>query len=182
METDYYELLQVDASATFDEIHKAYRSLALRYHPDRNSSPGSASLMMSINEAYAVLSEPSTRKTYDQQRSTSQRFDIGVSILSAARERLLKQGWIVADDDERHVTLELGTRAVRVTLVPRLDNTLFRKIGKQFGAFSVVLAAVIKKPINLSFNTAVIDLVHSKCYGAAFPDDTYRTLFASFIM
>src|SRR5437870_2874784 len=123
-EMDYYELLRVDATATFDEIHKAYRSLALLYHPDRNSSPESASVMSSINEAYAVLCEPSKREIYDQQRSRTQRFDIGVSILTAARERLLKQGWIVTENDEKHLILEQGTRAVRVALVRRLHNTL----------------------------------------------------------
>ena len=179
---DYYELLQVDTTATFDEIHKAYRSLALLYHPDRNSSPGSESMMSSINEAYAVLSEPSKREVYDQQRSRTQRFDIGISILTAARERLFKQGWIVTEENEKHLILEQETRAVRVTLVPRLDNVMLKKIGKQFGGFSVVMAVEIDLPINLSFNTAVIDLLHSRCYGAAFPDDTYRTLFAPFIM
>lgn len=179
---DYYELLQVDATATVDEIHKAYRSLALLYHPDRNSSPGSASMMSSINEAYAVLSEPSKREVYDQQRSRTQRFDIGISILNAARERLFKQGWIVTEEDEKHLILEQATRAVRVTLVLRLDNILLKRIGKQFGGFSVVMAVEIDLPINLSFNTAVIDLLHSRCYGAVFPDDTYRTLFAPFIM
>ena len=59
---DYYEMLQIDATATFDDIHKAYRSLALAYHPDRNSAPGSVSMMSSINEAYAVLSEPAKRE------------------------------------------------------------------------------------------------------------------------
>ena len=179
---DYYELLQLDATATFDEIHKAYRFLALQYHPDRNSAPESASMMASINEAYAVLIEPAKRELYDQQRSRTQRFDIGVSILTAARERLFKQGWIVTEEDERYLILEQGTRAVRVTLTPRLGNVLLKKIGKQFGGFSVVLALEIDLPINLSFNIAVIDLLHSKCYGAAFPDDGYRTLFAPFIM
>jgi hypothetical protein len=178
---DYYELLQIDAAATFDDIHKAYRSLALAYHPDRNSAPGSASMMSSINEAYAVLSEPAKRQLYDQQRSRAQRFDIGISILCAARERLMKQGWIVIENDEKHLILEQGTRAVRVTPVLRLDNTLLKKIGKQFGGFSVVLAVEIDLPINLSFNAAVIDLVHSRCHGAAFPDDTYRSLFAPFV-
>src|SRR5437016_5327786 len=179
---DYYELLQIDATATFDDIHKAYRSLALAYHPDRNPAPGSASMMSSINEAYTVLSEPSKRQLYDQQRSRAQRFDIGASILCAARERLLKQGWIVTESGEKHLILEQGTRVVRVTIVHSLNNILLKKCGKQFGGFSVVMAVEIELPINLSFNTAVIDLLHSRCHGAVFPDDTYRTLFAPFIM
>ena len=178
---DYYELLQIEPTATFDDIHKAYRSLALMYHPDRNPAPGSASMMSSINEAFAILSEPSKRQLYDQQRSRTQRFDISVSILSAARERLSKQGWIVVESDETHLILEQGTRAVRVTFVPRLDNMLLKKIGKQFGGFSVVMTIEIELPISLSFNTAVIDLLHSRHHGAAFPDDTYRTLFSPFI-
>jgi curved DNA-binding protein CbpA len=178
---DYYELLQIDAAATFDEIHKAYRSLALLYHPDRNSAPGSASMMSSINEAYSVLSEPAKRQLYDQQRSRTQQFDIGISILGAAHERLSKQGWIVTGSGERHLVLEQGTRAVRITLVPRLDNMLLKKIGKQFGGFSVVMAVEIELPINLSFNTAVIDLLHSRHHGAPFPDETYRALFAPFM-
>jgi curved DNA-binding protein CbpA len=178
---DYYDLLQIEPTATFDDIHKAYRSLALMYHPDRNPTPGSASMMSSINEAYGVLSEPSKRQLYDQQRSRTQRFDITVSILSAARERLSKQGWIVTGGDETHLILEQGTRAVRVTFVTRLDNMLLKKIGRQFGGFSVVMTVEIELPINLSFNIAVIDLLPSRHHGAGFPDDTYRTLFAPFI-
>ena len=178
---DYYELLQIDATATFDEIHKAYRSLALLYHPDRNSAPGSASMMSSINEAYSVLSEPARRQVYDKQRSRTQEFDIGASVLGAAHERLSRQGWVVSESGERHLILEQGTRAVRVTLVPRLDNTSLKKIGKQFAGFSVVMAVEIELPINLSFHTAVIDLVHSRHHGAPFPDEMYRSLFAPFI-
>jgi curved DNA-binding protein CbpA len=178
---DYYELLQVEPTAIFDDIHKAYRSLALIYHPDRNPAPDSASMMSSINEAYAVLSEPGKRQLYDQQRTRTQRFDIGVSILDAARERLSKQGWIITQSNERHVILEQGTRAVRVTFVPRLDNMLLKKIGKQFAGFSVVMTIEIELPINLSFNTALIDLLHSRHHGGAFPDDIYRSLFAPFV-
>jgi len=178
---DYYELLQVDATATFDQIHKAYRSLAMRYHPDRNSAPGAAAIMSSINEAYSVLSEPSRRKCYDEQRARTQPFDMAGSILRAAGETLLKQGWIVSQDTERHMILEQSLRAVHVTLVPRLDNTRLRKISREFAGFSVVLAVELELPINLSLNTAVIDLVHSRYHGPPFPDDSYRALFAPFI-
>ena len=178
---DYYELLQIDSRATFDEIRKAYRSLAMRHHPDRNASPEAVSMMSSFNEAYAVLSAPSRRRLYDQQRSGTQPFDVAASILRAAYETLLTQGWIVTENDERHVILEQGMRAVRVTFVAHLDNALLKKIGRQFAGFSVVFAVEIESPINLSFNAAMVDLVHSRYHGPPFPDETYRALFAPFI-
>ncbi len=177
---DYYELLHIDATATFDEIHKAYRSLAMQYHPDRNSTPEAAAMMSSINQAYSVLSEPSRRQFYDRQCRTGP-FDIAGSILRAAHDTLLKQGWIITENDEAHMILEHGMKAVRVSFVKHLDNVLLKKIGKQFAGFSVVLAAEIALPINFSFNVAIIDLVRSRYHGPPLPDETYRALFAPFI-
>lgn len=65
---DYYEVLGVTENASAEEIKKAYRSLAFKYHPDKN--PGSEEMMKSINEAYAVLANPEKRKEYDGFRST----------------------------------------------------------------------------------------------------------------
>ena len=178
---DYYELLRIDSTATFDQIHRAYRSLAMQYHPDRNATPEAASIMSSINEAYSVLGEPSRRRVYDQQHRTTQPFDVAGSILRAAYDTLLKQGWIVTENDDAHMILENSTRAVRVSYVKRLDNTLLKQIGKKFPGFSVVLAVEIELPINFSFNVVIIDLVHSRYYGPPFPDEMYRALFAPFI-
>ena len=64
---DYYKALGVDRKASADEIKKAYRKLALKYHPDRN--PGNKSAedrFKDINEAYQVLSDPTKRQRYDQ--------------------------------------------------------------------------------------------------------------------
>jgi curved DNA-binding protein CbpA len=63
---DYYKVLGVGETAGADEIKKAYRNLAFRYHPDRNA--GSEEMMKIINEAYAVLSNPVKKNEYDSLR------------------------------------------------------------------------------------------------------------------
>ncbi len=63
---EYYKILGVEKSSTADEIKKAYRKLALQYHPDKN--PGNKQAeekFKEINEAYAVLSDEKKRKEYD---------------------------------------------------------------------------------------------------------------------
>ncbi len=63
---DYYEILGVSKSASSDQVKKAYRKLALEWHPDKNKSAGANEKFKEINEAYAVLSDSQKRSTYDQ--------------------------------------------------------------------------------------------------------------------
>ena len=64
---DYYSLLNVARSATADEIKKAYRKLAMQYHPDKNPGDKKAEeKFKEFSEAYEVLSDPKKREMYDQ--------------------------------------------------------------------------------------------------------------------
>ena len=63
---DYYEVLGVDKNADEKEIKKAYRKLAMKYHPDVSEEEGSEEKFKEISEAYAVLSDSEKRQRYDQ--------------------------------------------------------------------------------------------------------------------
>lgn len=65
MSKDYYDMLGVKRDATQDEIKRAYRDLALKFHPDRNKSKDAEEHFKEINEAYAVLSDPQKRQQYN---------------------------------------------------------------------------------------------------------------------
>ncbi len=64
---DYYEILGVSSSAHASDIKRAYRRLAVMYHPDKNPSPDAESIFKQINEAYDVLSDPDKRRAYDSR-------------------------------------------------------------------------------------------------------------------
>ena len=67
MGKDYYKVLNVTRSATADEIKKAYRKLALKYHPDKNKGSKEAEeKFKEVAEAYEALSDPQKREIYDK--------------------------------------------------------------------------------------------------------------------
>ena len=181
MEADYYAVLQLKADATAEEIHRAYRALALRHHPDRNPAPESAAAMARINEAYAVLGEPTRRRRYDDVQRLSCKNDIALPIVAAARDAILRQRWTVLRDDGSSLMLEQATRRVQVHFVERLTNEKLRRLCRPTGGFAVVVAVEMQRPLNLPLHAAVIDLLHSTHCGADFPDAGYRALFEPFL-
>ncbi|GAA0713657.1 DnaJ domain-containing protein [Dactylosporangium roseum] len=70
---DYYRVLEVEPTASPQEIRLAYRRLARRFHPDRNPDPGAEERFRLLTEAYEVLSDDRARAEYDRRAGTSPR-------------------------------------------------------------------------------------------------------------
>lgn len=63
---DYYEILGLSKKASKEEIKKAYRALAMKYHPDRNKEVGAEAKFKEVSEAYHILNDDEKRRIYDQ--------------------------------------------------------------------------------------------------------------------
>lgn len=100
---DYYQVLGVGQQADAKQIKEAYRELAFKYHPDRNQEdPASAEKMKKINEAYAVLSDPQKRRTYDSMRQ-----QYGSSAYRQFRKNYSEQD-IFSGSDIHHIFEEMA--------------------------------------------------------------------------
>jgi len=103
---DYYEILGVDKSASSDEIKKAYRKLAVKYHPDKNpDDPTAEAKFKEVAEAYAILSDSQKRQKYDRFGHNMggggaggfEGYDMGGFDISDALRQFMEQGFGFGD-------------------------------------------------------------------------------------
>ena len=124
---DYYEILQVSVNAEPETVHRVYRILAQRYHPD-NVETGSDSRFRQIAEAYRVLSDPEERARYDAQHERQQQ----------DRWRLVKAG--AAADNDVDVEQRLRLTVLEVLFTKR------RVEPNQPGLFHLELEKLTGRP------------------------------------
>ena len=112
---DYYKILGVDKSASQDDIKKAFRKLARKYHPDLNpNDPSAKDKFQEINEANEVLSDPEKRKKYDEYGEHWKHAD-EFEAQKKARQQALEVPEVLADSvvavrDSLMVTERIGIR------------------------------------------------------------------------
>jgi curved DNA-binding protein len=130
---DYYRIMQVAPGATEDEIRRAYRRLALQWHPDRNAGRAEAAeRFKEISEAYAVLVDAGKRRQYDAARGTGSPADFQHS-----REDIFRD--LFADPRASAIFEDLAREFARHGM--RVDRHTFHQT--LFGGRTVVSGGVI---------------------------------------
>ena len=122
---NYYDLLGVSPDASAEEIHRAYRRLARRYHPDTGAGAQERARFHQLSNAYEVLRDPGQRARYDRstlarRRGSRGRQDPSLSAGPAARGRRAPafSGGPSSRDVPRFVDQESGAVDVRKLLAP----------------------------------------------------------------
>lgn len=145
---NYYELLQVNINATNEELKKAYRKLAKKYHPDVNANnEDTQELFKKINNAYEVLSNDVTRKKYDEE------LNFNFSNNETFEENYYSNYDTTFDEDKCKSDTFKFTLFIKSTLISLLKLILY--------AITYPIVKLILFPIALIFKCIVFLLIYS---------------------
>ncbi len=127
---DYYEVLGVSPGASLDEIKRAYRRLAMEYHPDRNPSPDASERFKEASEAFEVLADGERRRIYDAygHDGLQGRGYGGITDLDEVFEHFFSAGGIFGD----LLSDLFGTRAARRRRRPRRGSDILARVTLEF--------------------------------------------------
>jgi curved DNA-binding protein CbpA len=117
--SDPYAVLGVSPCATDEEVRRAYRSAALRCHPDRDPGPGAPERFRAVADAYEILRDPERRRRHDAQRAALAA--CGAPILKLALEALARQlggAGSRASWDGDTLTVQGGALRLTIRLAP----------------------------------------------------------------
>ncbi|HUR67473.1 MAG TPA: DnaJ domain-containing protein [Chitinophagaceae bacterium] len=153
---DYYGILELPPSATQQEIKKAYRKLAQQHHPDKNDNdPYSGNKFAEIKEAYEVLTNPSTKEYYLQQRWYDQSMGKKRSAQVMTPDSILKQ----ALELERYVAkldaFRMDKQGLHDHIMAIVDNPTVQKLNNfnERDINNEIVSALVKslKPLPLFY-------------------------------
>ena len=166
---NYYTILGVSQDAKYREIKAAYRRLALKYHPDRNSSPISENSIKIINAAFEVLSDRDKRRQYDEKaiynNKANKKKDQTQSSSSSPHVNSSNTGYSnsgrTSSDDEFHNTgIKKGNRNetdVKSGKVSSLTNIFHKSIGRIHITIEPTLCMAFGSCETLAPNVFVVD-------------------------
>ncbi len=128
---DHYKILELDTTATLPEIKKAYRRLALQYHPDKNlGNPYARAYFDAVKEAYETLTDPVRKHAYLQQRwydkSTGKR--PGIKVIDPVF--VLQETILLEKKASRMDVHRLDAAAIRTSILTLLNDTVIEKLNE----------------------------------------------------
>lgn len=158
---DYYKILGIQQSASAQDIKSAYRSMSMKWHPDRNQGVDVTSIMQDINEAYAILKDSDKRFRYDKEYASFQ--EQRYSNVSQSCKNSTSEGSWNYDYDVHDETLKEDINKARRTAEKLVNEFLnsFKAASKKAakgawdGAKGYIYAAIILSIIGLAIGTCV---------------------------